>query len=189
MKGVVERVCAGLGLAPSFTAVERPWLVPGRAASVSVTAVGGDGGPVLAGSMGQLAPHVAEARGLPPDDAVYVAELDVDAVAHLASLGEDVSVRPLPRYPSVVRDISIIVAEGLPAAALRATIQQAAPPTLVHVREFARYRGKGVPEGYVSLSFRLTYRARDRTLTDAEVQAATDGIIAALAAAHGAKLR
>ena len=57
------------------------------------------------------------------------------------------------------------------------------------VIEFARYQGKGVPEGAVSLSFRLTFRAPERTLTDDEVQRATDRIVAALADSHGARLR
>ena len=59
-------------------------------------------------------------------------------------------------------------------------IREAAPATLVQVREFDRYQGKGVPDGKVSLSLRLTFQASDRTLTDAEVQSAMDAILAAL---------
>jgi phenylalanyl-tRNA synthetase beta chain len=118
-----------------------------------------------------------------------LAEIDLDAVASLVDLGEDVVVRPLPRFPSIVRDLSVVVPAATPAAAMRATIAAAAPPTLERVREFARYEGRGVPEGHVSLSFRLTFRAPDRTLTDAEVQEAVDAVLAALAAQHGARLR
>ncbi len=57
------------------------------------------------------------------------------------------------------------------------------------VREFDRYQGKGVPDGQVSLSIRLTFRDADRTLTDREVQQAVDAIVAALAREHGATLR
>jgi phenylalanyl-tRNA synthetase beta chain len=57
------------------------------------------------------------------------------------------------------------------------------------VREFDRYQGRGVPDGRVSLSVRLTFRAADRTLTDAEVQQAVDAIVEALARDHGAALR
>ena len=64
-----------------------------------------------------------------------------------------------------------------------------APATLVAVREFDRYQGKGVPDGQVSLSMRLTFRDADRTLTDGEVQQAVDAIVAALAREHGAVLR
>ena len=59
-------------------------------------------------------------------------------------------------------------------------MRRAAPPSLADVREFDRYQGKGVPEGKVSLALRLTFRAADRTLTDGEVQAAMDAVIAAL---------
>jgi len=58
--------------------------------------------------------------------------------------------------------------------------------TLVQIREFDRYQGKGVPDGKISLSLRLTFRASDRTMTDTEVQSAMDNIIAALKDRHGA---
>jgi phenylalanyl-tRNA synthetase beta chain len=95
----------------------------------------------------------------------------------------------LARFPSIVRDLSILVDERLPAAEVRGTIRTHAPGTLVSVREFDRYTGKGVPEGRVSLSLRLTFRAPERTLTDHEVQQAIDVIVSALGAAHGAELR
>jgi phenylalanyl-tRNA synthetase beta chain len=202
MKGVVEAIGAALGVAFTFEPIDLAPFVSGRAARV--TAAGGtrtarDGAAaargaetapgVHAGVVGELDPRVAEARGLPPHDAVYLAEIDLDAVASLVDLGEDVVVRPLPRFPSIVRDLSVVVPAATPAAAMRATIAAAAPPTLERVREFARYEGRGVPEGHVSLSFRLTFRAPDRTLTDAEVQEAVDAVLAALAAQHGARLR
>jgi phenylalanyl-tRNA synthetase beta chain len=89
----------------------------------------------------------------------------------------------------VVRDISIVVDDTLPAAIVRGTIHAAAPATLVHVREFDRYQGTGVPEGRVSLSYRLTFQARDRTLTDTEVQRAMTDIVQALAREHRAVQR
>ena len=96
---------------------------------------------------------------------------------------------PLPRFPSVIRDVSVLVADTLPAASVRGTIRTVAPPALVDVREFDQYRGKGIPEGRVSLSLRLTFRSAERTLTDAEVQDAMDAILAALAREHGAVQR
>ena len=64
---------------------------------------------------------------------------------------------------------------------VRETIHRAAPATLVGLREFDRYKGQGIPEGRYSLSLRLTFRAPDRTLTDADVQEAMERIMAALA--------
>jgi phenylalanyl-tRNA synthetase beta chain len=98
-------------------------------------------------------------------------------------------VEPFPRFPSVTRDISILVADTLAAETVRQTIRQAAPRTLVDIAEFDRYQGKGIPEGQVSLSLRLTFQSPERTLTDSEVQAAMDAVLAALGEAHAAVQR
>ena len=140
------------------------------------------------GVVGQILPSIAEARGIPATDEVYGAELDVKALATAAASGDRL-VDPLPRYPSIVRDISMLVDDTLPAASVRGTIRSAAPSTLVSIAEFDRYQGKSLPDGRISLSLRLTFRAAERTLTDAEVQAAVDAILAALANEHGATLR
>jgi len=140
---------------------------------------------VRIGVLGQLAPAIAEAHGLPVQDAVYVAEIDLDE-AEAAAPKDEGRIEPLPRYPSVTRDISMLVDETLAAEAVRATVRSAAPVTLVQIREFDRYQGKGVPDGKISLSLRLTFRASDRTMTDTEVQSAMDNIIGALKNQHGA---
>ena len=145
-------------------------------------------GRELLAVLGQLSPAVVSARGLPENEEVYAAELDAVVLGALAGR-DDLRAQPLPRYPSIVRDISILVDEALPAAAVRGTIRSAAPATLASISEFDRYHGKGVPEGRVSLSLRLTFRAPDRTLTDQEAQDATARILAALRDAHGAEQR
>jgi phenylalanyl-tRNA synthetase beta chain len=188
VKGVVETLANGLGLTVSFAPVERSWLARGRAAAVFAHQP--DGKPPRAfGELGQLLPAVADARGIPAHDEVYVAELDLDAVAGLITLETDRHIAPLPRYPSIVRDLSIIVDDALPADAVRGTIRDSAPSTLEEIAEFDRYRGTGVPDERVSLSYHLVFRASDRTLTDAEVQEAVDAIVAALQRTHGAVQR
>jgi phenylalanyl-tRNA synthetase beta chain len=156
------------------------WLVDGQAAVVVA-------GGARVGAVGRLAPAVAERHGIPREDVVFVGELDLDALS--GQRGTSTRVAALPRFPSVARDIALLVDEMLPAATLRETIRAAAPDTLVHVREFDRYQGKGIPEGKVSLALRLTFRSPDRTLTDAEVQTATDEVVAAVRAKHGAVQR
>jgi phenylalanyl-tRNA synthetase beta chain len=99
------------------------------------------------------------------------------------------AIHPIARHPSIVRDLSILISNRLPAADVRGTIRANAPSTLVSLREFDRYDGKGVPAGQVSLSLRLTFRHPDRTLTDEDVQQAVDSIIGALAREHQAVLR
>jgi phenylalanyl-tRNA synthetase beta chain len=172
LKGVVEQLQALAQVTATFQEVETPYLVSGRAASIVVN------GESI-GVFGQLSPAIAERRELPSADEVYVGEVDLDALT-AASPAETLRTAPLPRYPSVVRDVSILVADALSAATVRGTIRSAAPATLIQAREFDRYQGKGVPDGKVSLSYRLTFQSLERTLTDDEVQAAMQRIIDAL---------
>jgi phenylalanyl-tRNA synthetase beta chain len=100
--------------------------------------------------------------------------------------------QPLPRFPSVVRDLSIVVANTLPAEIIRGTILAAGrdlPAPLTALSFFDRYQGKGVPPGAVSLSVRLTFQAAERTLTDADVQQSVETILAALVREHAARQR
>jgi len=143
---------------------------------------------LVLGVVGQLAPSIAESSGLTAGEEIYVAEIDMEALAR-AGRGDDLRAESLPRYPSIVRDISIVIDESLPAASVRGTIRAAAPSTLASITEFDRYQGKGVPEGRVSLSLRLTFRDPERTLTDDEVQPATERIVSALRTTHGAEQR
>ena len=186
--GLVDRVCEACGVAPAYEPTARDPLVPARAAAVRA-GVPDAAQPVVLGYVGQLAAAVAEARGLPADEEVYVAELDIAALGRAGADRRRMVAAPLPRYPSIVRDLAVVVDAALPAAAVRDTIRSVAPETLLQVREFDRYAGKGIPEDRTSLAFRLTFRAADRTLTDAEVQHAMDAIVAALEAGHGATLR
>jgi phenylalanyl-tRNA synthetase beta chain len=184
-KGVVTRICEAFGITPQLVPTTVGFLVSGRAAEVRVER---NGSNLLLGVVGQVVPQVVEARGFPASEGLFAAELDLGVLA-AASTSGDRLVESLPRYPSIVRDISMVVSDTLPAATVRGTIRSAAPSTLVSIVEFDRYQGKGVPEGRVSLSFRLTYRAADRTMTDDEAQKATDLIVEALRATHGAEQR
>jgi phenylalanyl-tRNA synthetase beta chain len=164
-----------------YVGSDRPYLVRGRTAEVRSSGA-------LLGVLGQLAPAIAEARGFPAGEELFVAEIDTEQVGALAA-ADDLRAESLPRFPSIVRDVSILIDDTLPAAVVRGTIRAAAPATLVSVVEFDRYQGKGVPEGRVSLSVRLTFRASERTLTDEEAQEATERIVEALRTSHGAERR
>ena len=180
MKAIVERVCETAGVVIDVTPHTETWLVPGRSAVASV-------GDTRVATLGQLTRDVAHAHGL-PDDPVYVADIDLDAVARLGA-GRHIRIEPLPKYPGITRDLSVLLDETLAAADVRRTIRDVAPSTLLNIVEFDRYQGKGVPETKVSLSLRLIFRSADRTLTDAEAQAAMDQVLAALTTAHGAVQR
>jgi phenylalanyl-tRNA synthetase beta chain len=179
VQGVVERVCKALRVDMRMEAIAEPWLVPGRGAAIVA-----DG--VRIGAIGLLVSSIVEQHELPAGDAIFVAEIDLDSVP---PLDDDLQVEALPRHPSMTRDISVLVGDTLAAGTVRQTVQENAPDTLVRVSEFDRYQGKGIAEGQVSLSLRLTFRAPDRTLTDPEVQSAVDAVLAALKQRHGAVQR
>ena len=219
VKGVVDALGRALDVELDYEGASVPYLVEGRTAEVSfrlkaeattfnqdhvaeATSSNQDGVAAASskadlvasalrrkvGILGQIAPAILDARGFPAGDALFAFELDVDAIAELQS-GGDLRAESLPRFPSVVRDLSVLVDSSLPAAAVRGTIRSAAPAVLAHVIEFDRYRGKGVPEGRVSLSLRLTFRSAERTLTDAEVDEAMTRIVDAVGSTHGAVRR
>jgi phenylalanyl-tRNA synthetase beta chain len=182
VKGVAELVAGATGAPLEISrADDLSWFTPGRSARLEL-------GHRPGGWVGQIAPAVLQARGLPSGTLVYGGEIDLDALAAAMFAGTR-PIDPLPKHPSIVRDLSLVIDQRLPAADVRGTIRAHAPATLVSVREFDRYQGKGVPEGQVSLSVRLTFRDPDRTLTDTEVQRAIEAIVAALASEHQATLR
>lgn len=180
LKGVVERVLELFGVVGAFRSTERPYLHP-RSAGEVLTADG-----VLLGELGELHPDVARRLELdgPP---VFVAELSVDALA--AARGGVRRMKALPRFPAVARDLSFFVARAVPVGTLLATVERAAGAGLEGVRLFDVYEGKGVPEGERSVAVTMAYRAADRTLTDAEVDASQAAIIAALEGEHQARVR
>ena len=161
-----------------------PWYVRGRAAEIISRA---DPARPVVGHVGQVRPELVAARGLEAGS-VFGGEFFVNE-GSLSMRPTAGGVEPIPRFPSVVRDLSILVSESLPAARVRATIWADAPAALVDVREFDRYQGKSVPAGSVSLSLRLTFRDPGRTLTDIEVQQGVDRIVEALTRAHRAVIR
>jgi phenylalanyl-tRNA synthetase beta chain len=181
IKAIAERIGDALGLDTSTDAHQEGWLVPGRGAVLI-------SGGTRIGLLGQLARPIAERHGIPAGDAVYVVDIDLDDAERLVA-PDDTRIVPLPRFPSIVRDLSLLVADTLTSAAVRDTIRRLAPATLVGIREFDRYQGKGVPDGKLSLSYHLTFQSGERTLTDTEVQQAMDVVLAALVERHGALRR
>jgi phenylalanyl-tRNA synthetase beta chain len=97
--------------------------------------------------------------------------------------------RPLPAHPGSERDLALLVPEGRVAAAVLETVRDAAGPLLEAAFPFDLYQGEGLPAGTRSLAVRLRFRAADRTLTDAEVDAAISGVLSALEERHGVRRR
>jgi phenylalanyl-tRNA synthetase beta chain len=189
--GAIATLCGAFGLEAVFAPGEAAFLTRESATTIAVRPrdAGADVAARVVGVLGEIAPAVAEAHGVPARERVFAAEFDLDLALDGTAPDERIRAQALPRFPSSSRDVSIVIDATLPATAVRGTIRRAAPPTLVSVDEFDRYQGKGVADGRCSLSLRLVFRAADRTLTDAEVQAAMDTIVAALQTDHDARLR
>jgi phenylalanyl-tRNA synthetase beta chain len=177
--GVLEMIAERLRLPRlSVAAAAVPYCHPGKAAVLSL-------GDEPIGVAGEVHPTVLAAFDL--GQSVAVAEVDVD---RLLSHGlQPPRYRPLPRFPAVTRDLSIIVDAAVEAGQILAFLEAAQPDRLRSVRLFDVYAGQPVPPGKKSLTFALTYRADDRTLTDDEVNGLQAQLIAQLRQTFGAQLR
>ena len=117
---------------------------------------------------------VAQARKLDLRDSVFVAELPLDLL--LAAKREERSFREPPKFPAVVRDMALVVAENVTHAGVVAVIESCRNKCLERIELFDIFRGGTIPTGKKSLAYSLTFRAADRTLTDAEVNEAHEQI-------------
>lgn len=185
LKGVVEQLADAFDAPltfdlPDSDSLASAVLVPGRAATLRLAGT-------AVGVLGQVTPAVCDGHDMPGQEPTLVAELDLDALSRES--GALRMARPLPRFPAAVRDVALLIDEHLSAAQVRGTILADAPETLVSVVEFDRYQGKGIPEGKISLALRLTYQSHERTLTDAEVEAANNDVVGVLSTSLGAVRR
>ena len=180
LKGEVEAILDGLNVSPySYTAdTENPSYHPGRCARVFI-----DGIPV--GTFGQVHPLVAANYGISGE--IYCAELNFTRL--LTVLAPEAVYTPLPKFPSVERDLSLICDEKLTAAEVEACIRAAGGNLLRKVALFDLYRGKGIPEGKKSLAFSLELRSDERTLTDSDSGGVIANVLEKLSADLGAILR
>ena len=180
LKGVVADVLADLGIdAVEETPRPAPDGLTAYALDLSV-------GDTRIGAIGRVSDAVAEAGDLAAP--LFVAELDWDALARLATRDQPSAYQPISRHPAVDRDLALVVPEAQGAGPLLATIRAAGRPLLQDVRMFDVYRGEGVAEGHKSLAVGLTFAA-DRTLRDQEVEGRVRRIVKALDREHGATLR
>jgi len=125
------------------------------------------------GEFGQLLPTLAKKYDL--RDAVLLAELNLDLL--LARRNPAKSFKPLPAFPAIRRDVAMLVPEATTHDAVLQVVKHAKPANLEAVELFDVFRGKNVPDGQKSLAYAFTYRAADKTLTDAEVNAAHTKIV------------
>jgi phenylalanyl-tRNA synthetase beta chain len=143
------------------------------------------GGKLPLGELGQLLPTLAKKYDL--RDAVYLAELRLDEL--IARGNRSRAFKPLPQFPASRRDVAMLVPEATTHEAVLAATRQAKPANLESVELFDVFRGKHVPEGQKSLAYAFTYRGADKTLTEAEVNAAHTKVVEAFKAQLKATVR
>ena len=137
------------------------------------------------GEFGQLLPALAKKYDL--RDAVFLAEFNLDLLLARRNAGK--SFRTLPQFPCSRRDLAMIVPENISHEAVLQAVKQTKPANLETVELFDVFRGKHVPEGQKSLAYAFTYRAADKTLTEVEINAAHEKIVAAFKAQLAATFR
>ncbi len=139
------------------------------------------------GSFGPLHPDVVEALGLETGTRdVMVAEIDIDPFVAGPLLPQYAAI---PRFPASTRDIALVVKDEIRAGEVESAVRAAAGPLAEAVRLFDRFVGGPIPAGSSNLAFHIVYRAPDRTLTDAEVDAAHANVVKSVGERFGATLR
>lgn len=168
LKGVVEELLEQFGIrGVSYSRRVEPTALFIESATIML------GGKLPLGEMGQVSPLLAMKYDL--RDAVFLAELRLDEL--LARRNAARSFKSLPQFPSVRRDIAMLVPEATTHDAVLGAVKQAKAANLEGVELFDVFRGKNVPAGQKSMAYAFTYRSAEKTLTDAEVNSAHEKIV------------
>jgi len=182
IKGLVEQLCTRLGIKDvGFEARAHPSLHPGRCALVKLAGK-------QVGVLGEVSPAVRGRYDL--SQQAYVLELDLEMLVERANL--ELQYQPVPKLPAALRDLALVVPDDdrHTATALTATCEQAVGDELERVEVFDVYRDpERLGEGNKQIALRLSFRHRQRTLTDEEVDALMQAITEQLQRELGARVR
>lgn len=174
IKGDLEKLLSPL--VASYEKVIHPGLHPGRSAAVVLD------GKVI-GVVGELHPAWVQKYDLPHAPVLFELELDALKKATLPQYAE------VSRFPAVIRDLAVVVDQEIALKMLQDGLQKNAPSLVKELRLFDIYTGKGIDSGKKSLAFRIVMQDTQRTLQDAEVDAAMQHLVAYLQSAFAAQLR
>lgn len=179
VKGLVERLSAGLHAPLRYSRAREPFLHPGRSASVQ------DVAGRYVGWLGEVHPLVVQACDL--RGPVAAAELELEVL--LAAAPQVVAFKDLLAYPAVEQDVALVVDSGLPAVALVDSLRRAGGDLLEDVTVFDLYEGAQVEEGKKSIALRLSFRSAERTLSEDEVNRLRTEMLKKVSSETGAELR
>ena len=178
LKSDVEALLGLTGAAErfSFEPFAHPALNPAQTALIR-------DGDTAAGLIGGLHPRVRNSLGLPA--AVFVFEMVLASLA----VARVPAYAPVSRFPSVRRDLSVVVDGEAPIGRILDRVRVVSPALLSELSVFDLYQGEGIESGKKSVAIGLTFRADSRTLEDVEVDKLVEGIVAGLKVEFGAELR
>ena len=163
VRGVVERLLKQLGIAFDVSRSDEVYLHPGRQAKLAQ-------GDQVVCVLGEVHPAVRENFDMP--SRALIAEMDMEVIAQLQTpMG---AVKPMPRYPAVSRDLSLVMAESTEVGPLLADMAHAAGSILEDAKMFDVYRSVAVGKDMKSVAFSFVFRAADHTLTEAEITKAME---------------
>jgi phenylalanyl-tRNA synthetase beta chain len=177
VKADVEALFALTGTTAVFEATQHPSLHPGQSAKIS------DSNGKAIGLMGMLHPNLEKQLGF--DSPVFLFELEQEAVLERAVP----KFSPLSKFPSVRRDIALLVEDSVSAGAITHCINSCNETLIREIQIFDIYRGQGVAEGYKSVALSLVLQEFTQTLTDTEIDALFKRVLDVLATELNAKLR
>ncbi|MFA8437896.1 phenylalanine--tRNA ligase subunit beta [Pueribacillus sp. YX66] len=179
VKGILEGMFSVLGLSEkvSFVQGKRDGMHPGRTAIISVN-------DQVIGFVGQIHPTLQAKLDI---QETYVFELSLEKL--FAEVDAEVHYEILPKYPSVSRDIALVVDETISAGALQTTIKEAGGKLLKEVNVFDVYAGEHLATGKKSIAFSLLYLNPEQTLTEEEVTTVHEQILTELKERYDAQLR
>ncbi len=181
MKGVLEALLETIRVTGiAYTPSKEPFLHPGKGADVLVSGR-------KCGYIGVLSPDVVEGSGIKTKQEVVVLELDLDML--LSAISEDIQYRPVPRFPAIERDVALVLDKETSSAEVLDAMRTQGSDFIEDVSVFDVYEGKGVPEGKKSLAFNIRYRAKDRTMTDEEVDNLHSALVTHVIRETGGTLR
>ena len=180
LKGVVESVLNNVGLKGYEIEPETTNLTfhPGRCAKIVYN-------NIYIGTFGELHPDVIENYNL--GQRVYVAEIDIDTVFENITLTK--SYNPLPKYPSTSRDIALIVKDEVFVKQIEDIIKSNGEDLVESYKLFDVYKGAQIEKGHKSIAYSITYRSKDKTLTDEDVAKVHEKILSELSEKLNANLR
>ncbi len=181
LKGQVDALLTALGIKRLRyeSCADNPTFHPGRCANVIAR------GNMVIGTIGQIHPAVAEEYGINKE--LYVAYLPFETLFEISDSKKQY--KALPKFPATSRDLSFVCESTVEVGTIEDIIRKAAGKLIENVELFDIFTGEKLGEGRKSVSFRLTFRASDRTLTDDDVNKAIDKVLASLEKQLGISIR